>query len=69
MGKEDIEKIRNSVKVPFPERLNQLPKESQNTEILNVFRQVKINISLLEAIKQILSYAKFLKDYALRNEG
>jgi len=34
----------------------------QNLDILEVFKQVKINIPLLDAIKQIPSYAKFLKD-------
>ena len=29
--------------------------------ILEVFKKVELNISLLDAIKQILKYAKFLK--------
>jgi hypothetical protein len=33
-----------------------------NQDVLEVFKQVKINIPLLDAIKQIPSYAKFLKD-------
>ena len=59
---DDIEKIKNSIKVPFPERLNQPPKENRNTEILDIFKQVKINIPLLDVVKQIPLYAKFLKD-------
>ena len=35
---------------------------NQNFEILEVLKQVKVNIPLLDAIKQIPSYAKFLKD-------
>ena len=31
-------------------------------DILEVFKQVQINILFLDAIKQIPSYAKFLKD-------
>ena len=31
-------------------------------EMLDVFKQVKINLPLLDAIKQVPSYAKFLKD-------
>ena len=31
-------------------------------EIYELFKQVKLNIHLLDAIKQISSYAKFLKD-------
>jgi hypothetical protein len=60
--KEDLERIRNSIKVPFPGRLVEPLKDGKNSEILEVFRQVKINIPLLDAVKQIPSYAKFLKD-------
>ena len=35
---------------------------NQNFEILEVLKQVKVNIPLLDAIKKISSYAKFLKD-------
>jgi hypothetical protein len=31
-------------------------------EMMEVFKQVKINLPLLDAIKQVPSYAKFLKD-------
>ena len=31
-------------------------------EILEVLRQVKVKIPLLDMIKQVLTYAKFLKD-------
>jgi hypothetical protein len=31
-------------------------------DMMKAFKQVKINIPLLDAIKQILAYAKFLKD-------
>ena len=37
-------------------------KVNQNFEILEVLKQVKVNIPLLDAIKQIQSYAKYLKD-------
>jgi len=43
--------------------LTPLQKMVQNTDILNIFKQVKINISLLDAIKQIPSYTKILKIY------
>ena len=40
-------------------------KVNQNFEILEVLKQVKVNIPLLDAIKQIPSYAKFLKDLCI----
>ena len=35
---------------------------NQNFEILEVLKQVQVNIPFLDAIKQIPSYAKFLRD-------
>ena len=48
--------------VPYPHRLRAPKKLNNHYEIYELFKQVKVNISLLDAIKQILSYAKFLKD-------
>jgi hypothetical protein len=49
-------------KAPYPERL-QAPKNGGKLEdILEVFKQVQINIPFLDAIQQIPSYAKFLKN-------
>ncbi|XP_062150135.1 uncharacterized protein LOC133858677 [Alnus glutinosa] len=49
-------------KVPYPNRL-QVPKKGGKFEdILEVFKQVQINIPFLDVIQQVPSYAKFLKD-------
>jgi hypothetical protein len=37
-------------------------KVNYNSEIFETFKQIMINIPLLDAIKQVPSYAKFLKD-------
>jgi len=37
-------------------------KVNHNSEIFETFKQVRINIPLLDAIKHVPSYAKFLKD-------
>ncbi|XP_027166394.1 uncharacterized protein LOC113766399 [Coffea eugenioides] len=47
---------------PFPCRLEKTKKTEKEKEIFEVFRKVEINIPLLEAIKQVPKYAKFLKD-------
>ncbi|XP_027103002.1 uncharacterized protein [Coffea arabica] len=47
---------------PFPCRLEKTRKVEKEKELLDVFRKVEINIPLLDAIKQIPKYAKFLKD-------
>ncbi|KAK5835225.1 hypothetical protein PVK06_010912 [Gossypium arboreum] len=47
---------------PFPRRLARDKKEEEEKEILETFRKVEVNIPLLDAIKQIPRYAKFLKE-------
>ncbi|CAN6707346.1 unnamed protein product [Malus baccata var. baccata] len=48
--------------VPFPSRFTQTKKEEAEKDILETFRKVQVNIPLLDAIKQIPRYAKFLKE-------
>ncbi|CAN6716324.1 unnamed protein product [Malus baccata var. baccata] len=48
--------------VPFPSRFMHTKKEEAERDILETFRKVQVNISLLDAIKQVLRYAKFLKE-------
>ena len=47
---------------PYPHRLRAPKKVNNHSKIYELFKQVKVNIPLLDAIKQISSYAKFLKD-------
>ncbi|XP_038982186.1 uncharacterized protein LOC120110674, partial [Phoenix dactylifera] len=54
--------LHHKIVAPFPQRLLAAKKGIADQEILDIFKQVKINIPLLDAIKQIPSYAKFLKD-------
>ncbi|RVX23066.1 Retrovirus-related Pol polyprotein from transposon 17.6 [Vitis vinifera] len=48
-----------------------LPKKEikNSSEILEVLRQVKVNIPLLDMIKQVPTYAKFLKDLCTVKRG
>ncbi|KAM1774919.1 hypothetical protein ACFX12_044235 [Malus domestica] len=48
--------------VPFPSRFKQTKKEEAEKDILETFRRVQVNIPLLDAIKQVPRYAKFLKE-------
>ncbi|KAK8355463.1 hypothetical protein V6Z12_A05G291600 [Gossypium hirsutum] len=57
-GKPSLPKIQP----PFPGRLNQCRKSKEDKEILKTFRNVEINLPLLDAIRQIPRYAKFLKE-------
>ena len=53
-----------NVRMPLPSLLHRLKKKYQAyaEKMRETFSQVKINISLLEGIHQIPSYARFLKD-------
>jgi hypothetical protein len=52
-------------KAPYLERLKASKKNAQFAEILEVFKQVYLNIPFLDAIQQVPSYAKFLKDLVM----
>ncbi|KAI3737146.1 hypothetical protein L2E82_27141 [Cichorium intybus] len=47
---------------PFPSRLRNMKREKEDEEILELFRKVEVNIPLLDAIKHVPKYAKFLKE-------
>ena len=59
VAKEEV-KIR--IPPPFPQVLQKKKIRVNQTEMLEVPRQVKVNIPLLDMIKQVPTYAKFLKD-------
>jgi hypothetical protein len=52
--------------VPFPESLKApshfRKQEEKIQDMIEVFKQVKINLPLLDAITQVPAYVKFLKD-------
>ncbi|XP_017974490.1 PREDICTED: uncharacterized protein LOC108661568 [Theobroma cacao] len=47
---------------PFPQRLKKQKIDKQFEKFLNVFKKVHINISFAEALENMPSYVKFLKD-------
>ena len=47
---------------PFPHRLNKKKKPANFDQILEIFKQVRVNIPLLDTIEQIPQYAKCLKE-------
>ena len=65
--KEDS--MKYSVPPPFPQALRSKKKATQQAGILEVLRQVKVNIPLLDIIKQVPAYAKFLKDLCTIKKG
>ena len=61
--------MKHCMPPPFPQALRSKKKASQQVGILEVLRQVKVNIPLLHIIKQVPAYAKFLKDLYTINKG
>ena len=51
--------MKHCMPPPFPQALRSKKKASQQAGILEVLRQVKVNIPLLDIIKQVPAYAKF----------
>ena len=54
---------------PFPQALHRKKGINNALEILEVLRQVKVNIPLLDMIKQVSNYEKFLKDLCIIKRG
>ena len=65
--KEDS--LKKSMPPPFPQSLRGKKKASEQEGILEVLRQVKVNIPLLDMIKQVPTYAKFVKDLCTVKNG
>ena len=64
-GEPEKDKASHVPPAPYPHRLRTPKKVNNNSEIYELFKQVKLNIPLLDAIKQISSYAKFFKDLCI----
>ena len=65
--KQIVEK--NKASPPFPQALNNKKKAINQAEMLEVLRQVKVSIPLLDMIKQVPTYPKFLKDLCTVKRG
>ena len=63
------EEVKISVPPPFPQVLRKKKNYVNQTEMLEVLRKVKVNIPLLDMIKQVPTYAKFLKDLCTVKKG
>ncbi|WKA10528.1 hypothetical protein VitviT2T_028094 [Vitis vinifera] len=63
------EMLKKHISPPFPQALHGKKGIRNASEILEVLRQVKVNIPLLDMIKQVPTYAKFLKDLCTIKRG
>ena len=65
----DKEEVKIRIPPPFPQVLRKKKNYVNQTEMLEVLWQVKVNIPLLDMIKQVPTYAKFLKDLCTVKKG
>ena len=65
----DKEEVKIRIPPPFSQVLRKKKNHVNQTEMLEVLRQVKVNIPLLDMIKQVPTYAKFLKDLCTVKKG
>ena len=63
------EEVKHSVPPPFPQALRKRKNSVNQIEILEVLLQMKVNIPLLDMIKQVPTYEKFLKDLCTVKRG
>ena len=61
--------VKKIMPPPFPQALRGKKKISNQAEIWELLSQVKVNIPLLDMIKQVPTYAKFLKDLCTVKKG
>ncbi|XP_050919033.1 uncharacterized protein LOC127136530 [Lathyrus oleraceus] len=61
--KEKVVEPKPVIKIPFPTRNKKKGQHEKKFEkFLELFKKLKINIPLLEALEQMPTYAKFMKD-------
>ncbi|RVW43052.1 hypothetical protein CK203_090068 [Vitis vinifera] len=67
--KEEVKKKDMLLAPPFPKALQSKKVVNNALEIFEVLKQVKVNIPLLDMIRQVPTYAKFLKDLCTIKRG
>ncbi|RDX94241.1 hypothetical protein CR513_23394, partial [Mucuna pruriens] len=61
----EADSLARVVPLPFPTQTIPIRKSKTDEDLLKMFQRVEINIPLLDVIKQILKYAKFLKELCM----
>ena len=59
---ENFTEAKASLPVPYPQRLKKHKLDKQFTKFMDVFKKLHINIPFVDALEQMPSYVKFIKD-------
>ncbi|XP_030496672.2 uncharacterized protein LOC115712523 [Cannabis sativa] len=54
--------IDHHIKIPYPQRLQKNKIDKQFSKFLEIFKKLHINIPFIEALEQMPTYLKFMKD-------
>ncbi|XP_073136970.1 uncharacterized protein [Henckelia pumila] len=60
--KESESKSMYKPQLPYPQRFKKKALDEQFSKFLDIFKKIHINISFVDALKQMPNYAKFIKD-------
>ena len=61
-SEENTTEAKASTPVPYPQRLKKHKLDKQFTKFMDVFKKLHINIPFADALEQMPSYVKFMKD-------
>ncbi|KAK4706202.1 hypothetical protein R3W88_034241 [Solanum pinnatisectum] len=53
----------------FPQRLVKRTKESKYRRFISMLKQLSINVPLIEALEQMVGYAKFMNDMVIKKRA
>ena len=59
---ENYTEARASLPIPYPQRLKKHKMDKQFTKFMDVFKKLHLNIPFADALEQMPSYVKFMKD-------
>ena len=59
---ENSTEAKANLPVPYPQRLKKHKLDKQFTKFMDVFKKLHINIPFADALEQMPSYVKFMKD-------
>ncbi|XP_009787183.1 uncharacterized protein [Nicotiana sylvestris] len=66
-SKEKTQSSRQSlIPAPFPQRLAKQKKDDQYMKFMEMFKQIQLNIPLMDALREMPGYAKIMKDLMSR---
>ena len=61
-SEENTTEAKASTPIPYPQRLKKHKLDKQFTKFMDVFKKLHINIPFADALEQMPSYVKFMKD-------